>query len=313
MAAEDKEPKAGDSERRGWGIFESRFHWLLPLALVALGALAGAVSLIWTSRPPPPPPQRQEAMPPPKAPEPEPEPAPAPRVAIVIDDLGGNPRAARELIALPQPLTFAVLPKLAYSREIADAAARAGKEVLLHLPMEPVGYPEKNPGPGALLSSMPPDTMMAVLEEDLRDVPHSIGVNNHMGSLLTEDEAVMRLILSYVKERKLFFLDSYTTPRSVVEAVARDLDLPTASRQVFLDHVPNDSAYVEGQLEKLVATAKRHGAAIGIGHPRRATISALRKRLPKLAEEGVTVVRLSSIVEHRARNSNSPDALGKPD
>jgi polysaccharide deacetylase 2 family uncharacterized protein YibQ len=220
-------------------------------------------------------------------------------VAIVIDDLGGNRRAARELLGLPKPLTFAVLPKLPHSREIAEAAAGAGREVLLHLPMEPMGYPEKNPGPGALFRSMSPEEMMAVLEEDLKEIPHSIGVNNHMGSLLTEDKEVMRLVLSFVKERNLFFLDSYTTPRSVVEEVAHQLDLPTASRHVFLDHVPDDAEYVAGQLDKLAATAKRHGAAIGIGHPRTATIAALKEHLPELTEAGVELVPLSQLVSAR--------------
>lgn len=299
MPPEEQEPRKTPSETRWSRIFESRMGWLLPLAFFGLGALAAVVWLALSPPKQPPAPPPKVDVPAPAPAPPEPEKPPGPRVAIVIDDLGGNPRAARELLAIAQPLTFAVLPKLAHSRETAEGAAEAGKEVLLHLPMEPLDYPEKNPGPGALLSTMSPERMLAVLEEDLREVPHSVGVNNHMGSLLTEDEEVMRLVLTFVKERDLFFLDSYTTPRSVVERVAHQLKLPTASRHVFLDHVPDDAEYVAGQLEKLASTARRHGAAIGIGHPRPATISALKEHLPALAEDGVEVVPLSHLVSGR--------------
>lgn len=305
MGPEEKEPKEEHSESRGGRLLEERSLWVAAVVLFALGALAGTVWLLWSNQAPPA--RHKEVAPPPAVPKPAPPPAAGSKVAIVIDDLGGNLRAAHELIRLGEPLTFAVLPKLPHSREIDRAASQAGREVLLHLPMEPFGYPEKNPGPGALLGSMSAEKMLAVLEEDLEDVPHSIGVNNHMGSLLTEDEEVMRRILSYVKERKLFFLDSYTTPRSVVEEVAGRLGLPSASRHVFLDHVPYDEEYVDGQMDKLVEAAKEHGVAIGIGHPHQATIAALKKRLPTLAQEGVSVVPISLLVKHPPTTANSSD------
>ncbi|MDA2917259.1 divergent polysaccharide deacetylase family protein, partial [Nitrospinae bacterium AH_259_B05_G02_I21] len=227
---------------------------------------------------------------------PEPAASDGPRVAIVIDDLGANLRAAKSLLAIPQPLTFAVLPKLTHSREIAEEAAAAGHDVLLHLPMEPLDYPAKNPGPGALLSSMTPEAMSEVLRDNLASVPHAVGVNNHMGSRLTQDEETMRLVLTTLNERRLFFLDSYTTPRSVVSQVARELGMPTASRHVFLDHEPGDPAYVAAQMERLAAVAQKHGAAIGIGHPRPSTIAALKEHLPKLSEAGIAVVPLSTLI-----------------
>jgi hypothetical protein len=127
----------------------------------------------------------------------------------------------------------------------------------------------------------------------------AVGVNNHMGSRLTEDEEVMRLILTMLKERRLFFLDSYTSPRSVVSEVARELGIPTASRHVFLDHEPEGADYVAAQMDRLVAVARRHGEAIGIGHPRPSTIAALQEHLPKLAEAGITVVPLSTLIAAR--------------
>ncbi len=281
----------------------ARLRHLALWALPAAGALAAAVWLNWpapspppASTTPPPAPTVTTTPPAPAVTTPEPGASEGPRVAIVIDDLGANLRAAKSLLAISQPLTFAVLPKLTHSREIAEAAAAAGHDVLLHLPMEPLDYPAKNPGPGALLRSMTPEAMSEVLRDNLASVPHAVGVNNHMGSRLTQDEETMRLILTTLNERRLFFLDSYTTPRSVVSQVARELGMPTASRHVFLDHEPGDPAYVAAQMERLAAVARKHGAAIGIGHPRPSTISALKEHLPKLSEAGIAVVPLSTLI-----------------
>ncbi len=301
------QPKA--KERKGdlFGTKTSRpparLSRLVLWALPAAGALAVAVWLNWpapspppTSTTPPPAPTVTTTPPAPAVTTPEPAASDGPRVAIVIDDLGASLRAAKSLLAIPQPLTFAVLPKLTHSREIAEAAAAAGHDVLLHLPMEPLDYPAKNPGPGALLRSMTPEAMSEVLKDNLASVPHAVGVNNHMGSRLTQDEETMRLVLTTLNERRLFFLDSYTTPRSVVSQVARELDMPTASRHVFLDHEPGDPDYVAAQMERLAAVAQKYGAAIGIGHPHPSTIAALKEHLPKLSEAGITVVPLSTLI-----------------
>lgn len=282
------------------GSSASLLRWLIPATLVAVGVLCAAAWLLWPTPSPPPPRQASTLPPPPPDLAPKPAaPGEGPRVAIVVDDLGGSLRAAHALLAIPHPLTFAILPHLPHSREIAEEAAAAGREVLLHLPMEPLDYPAKDPGPGALLRSMSPEATARVLNENLDALPHAAGVNNHMGSRLTEDEEVMRLILTILKERQLFFLDSYTTPRSVVPSVARQLGLPTASRHVFLDHEPGDADHVAAQLERLIATAREHGAAIGICHTHATTISALKEHLPKLAEEGITVVPLSTLIASR--------------
>lgn len=272
----------------------ARLSRLVLWALPAAGALAAAVWLNWPA--PSPPPASTTTPPAPAVTTPEPAASDGPRVAIVIDDLGANLRAAKSLLAIPQSLTFAVLPKLTHSREIAEAAAAAGHDVLLHLPMEPLDYPAKNPGPGALLRSMTPEAMSEVLRDNLASVPHAVGVNNHMGSRLTQDEETMRLILTTLNERRLFFLDSYTTSRSIVSQVARELGMPTASRHVFLDHELGDPDYVAAQMERLAAVARKHGAAIGIGHPRPSTIAALKEHLPKLSEAGIAVVPLSTLI-----------------
>lgn len=304
MEPEAKEPKASALKELIRRFPEPRHSWMVPIAAVAAGALAGVVWLTLSTWAPTPLPE-PKAPSPPAVEAPEPTGPAGPRVAIVIDDLGRSLRDAKVLIALPQPLTLAVLPKLAYSRRVAEVAGEAGREVLLHLPMEPLDYPAKNPGPGALLSSMSPGKLLEVLGEDLDSLPNPVGVNNHMGSRLTEDEEVMRVVLGALKERGLFFLDSYTTPNSVVQKVARELGLPSASRQVFLDHVPDDPDYVASQIDKLAQAAKKHGEAIGIGHPHPATIAALKEGLPRLARQGITIVPLSRLVERPSQGSNS--------
>lgn len=222
------------------------------------------------------------------------------RVAIVIDDMGSDMKRLRELFKINADITIAVLPHLAYSKKAAtEAHDKRGWEVLLHLPMEPKGFDAgetgKDPGKGALYTSMSPKDVMAMVEEDLKGVPFAIGVNNHMGSKFTEDEPLMRAVFEVVRKKRLFFLDSRTTSNSVVDKVSREMKVRSADRSVFLDNT-RDERYITGQIDELVAMARRNGTAIAIGHPYPETISALRQRVPGLANEGVDVVKLSNLI-----------------
>jgi polysaccharide deacetylase 2 family uncharacterized protein YibQ len=232
------------------------------------------------------------------APAPEPErhaslaPTPAeppplkarPQVALIIDDLGYDRSAAERLLELNAPLTFAVLPHSPHQEAIARAAHARGVEVMLHLPMEPVEFPEVNPGPGTLLASMAADDLLRVLDEDLRAVPHIRGVNNHMGSRLTTRSEQLYQIFSVLKRRGLFFIDSRTTDETVCRPSARLFQLPFAQRDVFLDHV-QDPAAVRRQLRELIRIAGIKGEAVAIGHPHPVTISVLREELPELRRQ----------------------------
>ena len=164
---------------------------------------------------------------------------------------------------------------------------------MLHLPMEPVEYPTANPGPGALLSSMPPDVLLGQLKKNLKDVPHIVGVNNHMGSDLTSRSNQINQIFTILRKEKLFFIDSRTAPKSQCRASARLLKLPFAQRDVFLDNI-QEFDYITGQLKELIGLAKKHGSAIGIGHPYKATLQTLSKQLPKLKNR-VKIVRASHL------------------
>ena len=148
-------------------------------------------------------------------PEAAPLPPGAPRVAVIVDDLGGRRDVFDVLREIRRPLTVAVLPALPLSAAIARDASRAGMEVLLGLPMEPYRFPEVDPGPGALLMSMPPDEIQQLVGSHLEAVAPAVGVMNRMGSRLTEDRPRMRAVLEVLAARRLFLVDAYTSSQSV--------------------------------------------------------------------------------------------------
>jgi hypothetical protein len=220
-----------------------------------------------------------------------------PAVAIVIDDLGMSPAGTAAVAALPAPLTLAFLP---YARDLPrqTAAARAaGHELLVHMPMEPVGG--QWPGPDALLSSLSEPDFALRLEKSLQSFSGFVGINNHMGSRLTADHHWMDVVMRALRQRDLLFLDSRTTPSSVADAAARRQGVPSAVRDVFLDN-ENSLPAVQAQLGLVERVARQAGAAIAIGHPYGATLEALRGWLPSLEQRGFALVPVSALVARRA-------------
>ena len=212
-----------------------------------------------------------------------------------MDDLGRNFFAAQTLLSLTEPVAFAILPDQGYSRDVAEMASLAGREVLLHAPMEPQAYPEIDPGDKALMVAQSPVEIRKRFSELLEMVPHVVGVNNHMGSRFTEDSAAMSAVMEVVKERGLFFVDSRTTARSIVIPVAKRYQVAHLKRDVFLDNVAEVEAIAE-QIGKLVEKAGSRGYAVGICHPYPETLQALGRELPLMAERGVDVVTLASLL-----------------
>ena len=215
--------------------------------------------------------------------------------AIVIDDLGNELGPAERIASWKAPVAGAVLPGVAYSAAAARALARGGKEVLLHLPMEPAGYPKVRPGPGVILRSQSDAEIVRTLESDLATVPGVVGVNNHMGSAATADPRVMRVVAGVLSDRGLFFLDSRTTDATVAERTAEEASVPAVSRRVFLDDVETEEA-VSRQLAELVRRAQEEGSAVAIGHPYPATLTVLEREMPGLAARGVRLVRVGELV-----------------
>jgi len=217
-----------------------------------------------------------------------------PRVAIIIDDMGYDRALAEKFLGLNAALTLAILPHSPHQQVIAHIAHAQGAEVMLHLPMEPTEYPEINPGPGALLTSMSPDELLRVLDENLQAVPHVKGVNNHMGSKMTTHSEQIYQVFSVLKRRGLYFVDSRTTDASICQPSARLLQLPFTQRDVFLDHV-QDPAFIRKQVRELVRVARQKGEALGIGHPHATTYNTLRDVLPELRQQ-VELVPASRLV-----------------
>ncbi len=217
-----------------------------------------------------------------------------PRVAIIFDDAGYGLRAAREVEAIGRPVTISVLPHLPYSSLIAEEAPSHGVQVILHLPMEPDNDTIQF-GEGGIKVAMSDEEIQRAISADFTTVPYAVGANNHMGSLATSDPRVMRAVLLEMKKRRLFFVDSVTTPHSVAVQVARQVGVPTAARAVFLDN-QDDETYVRGQFRALIALAQARGQAIAIGHVGRVTAKVLVALLPEFDEAGIQFVRVSDLV-----------------
>jgi len=216
------------------------------------------------------------------------------KIAIVIDDLGNNKEAFNKLLKMKISFSFSVLPHQEYTRYISREAKKKRHDLLLHLPMEPENS-ENIYGEGFILSSMTPNEMLKEFENDLKSVPGAIGVNNHMGSFLTQDRKAMAIILGEIKRKGLFFVDSRTSSKTVAYDVAKKLGLKSAERNVFLDDIEDEEEVIK-QIELLINTAKKNGRAIAIGHPRPETIAALEKMLPALKTGGIEIVPVSRLV-----------------
>ncbi len=214
------------------------------------------------------------------------EPAAAlPKFALVVDDLGyAAPELVTRLCAQPIPFTVAVLPYQEFTRESANIAFEKGKEVMLHLPMEPVGYPKANPGPGAVMFNLTEKEIRERVRKALDAIPHHTGVNNHMGSRITPDKPRMTWVLQEIKARHDFFVDSRTEKDSVAFDVAKELGVPSVQRKVFLD---DDKAFaaMEKEWDRALAIAKKEGEVLIIAHIYPETVEALEKLIPRCRGE----------------------------
>jgi polysaccharide deacetylase 2 family uncharacterized protein YibQ len=231
------------------------------------------------------------------------------RIAIIIDDLGNNLALGRAAVDLPGALTYSVLPWRPHSAEIAARAHSAGKEVMLHLPMQTTDG--RALGAGGLHMNMSRAEFAEQVRTSLAAIPYVSGVNNHMGSLLTQHPAAMRWLMEDLAcFDRLYFVDSRTDVRTVARRYARAAGLSNAQRDVFLDN-QRDAAYVREQLKRLVAKARLRGSAIGIGHPYPETLSVLAEELPALAKQGIQLLPVSRLVE-RERNDRLWHASSSP-
>jgi polysaccharide deacetylase 2 family uncharacterized protein YibQ len=232
-------------------------------------------------------------------PSPTPKPQPAPdargRLAILLDDGGQKLDLVAAAAALPVEVGFAILPFLPKSAETATALYDAGHEIWLHLPMEPENYPANDPGPGAVLMAMNSDDLRTTIHSAINNIPHVVGVNNHMGSKATADLKTMTWIMQELKSRGMAFIDSRTTIHTVAEEAARAQGVPTNRRHVFLDN-ERSAAAIRVQLDEAVYRSRMEGEIIAIGHLDKVTIEVLSNELPGLATRGTDLVKPTDLV-----------------
>lgn len=233
-----------------------------------------------------------------------PVPGQPPLLAIVIDDLTTGAAGLEEMLALPYPLTFAVLPDRPDAGALAKRVSTLGHEVILHLPMD-AGQVDPQWYVGRPISGQQSDAeIQRLVAEWLTAVPEARGMNNHMGTVATQDERVVRAVLEVARRHGKYVLDSLTTENTVMPRAAAEMGVPCMRRSLFLDHV-NGKEEVAAQLYKLADWAQRHGAAIGIGHVgvgRQGTAEALAEVLPELEARGIRLVTLSQLLSYQQGN-----------
>jgi hypothetical protein len=216
-----------------------------------------------------------------------------PLIAIVIDDMGLDLRDSKRAMLLPAPITLSYMP---YAPRLGDQTHDArdhGHELLLHMPMEPVG--RDDPGPDALLVNLSPDDIRQRFQTALASFVGFDGVNNHMGSRFTSDASGMTIVIDELKQRQLFFFDSRTSAKSVGALLARDKGVPTISRDVFLDDEINTKS-IDAQLLQTENIARRRGYAVAIGHPHGVTLDCLERWSADVTSRGFTLVPLHDLV-----------------
>jgi len=226
------------------------------------------------------------------------------KIAIVIDDIGYK-TSDKQLLDMDAQLTYAVLPHTPLGFQYAQQATRNSRDVIIHLPMQ-ANKDNRLLGKGALTHDMSKRQYQKTLLAALEDIPFAVGVNNHMGSLLTRQEQPMAWTMELLRQHNMFFLDSKTTKNSKVEQVATRYGVGSLERNVFLDHNRSHAA-IEWQFKRLINVAKRDGSAIAIGHPYRETIEVLSRRLVELDKLGVELVPLSQLLDQETHLVETSD------
>jgi hypothetical protein len=199
------------------------------------------------------------------------------------------------LLALGVPLTFSILPSLPHTRAAERLIREAGREYIIHLPMEPEDYPARDPGPNALLLGMNLEETRERLRDYLAQLPHAVGASNHMGSAYTGDEPRMAVVQGELARRRMFFLNSKTSATPIPAHIAGRGGYQYLSRDVFLDN-EIDAPAIGRELIRAAERARRRGAAIAIGHPHGETLAALAGAIGRGELDDVELVSLSELV-----------------
>ena len=228
-----------------------------------------------------------------------------PTIAIIIDDMGNQYKNGLDLVLLPYPLTLAFLPSRPHTRALSSLAQQYNKEIMLHSPMEnQLGLAL---GIGGLNETMSEQEIKSTLSQSFKAIPNMIGINNHMGSKLTASPKIMTWVMEKIQQHPFYFVDSRTSADSVAAQTAEKFQIPTLSRDVFLDH-HQTRHFVQKQFLKLIKIAKEKGTAVAIAHPHKVTVDYLSWALPKLDEKGVRIATISALwhIQHPDKEMHLP-------
>ena len=217
-------------------------------------------------------------------------------LSLIIDDLGQNLPRDRRVLALPGPVTTAVMPDTPHAAEFAREAHKAGKIVILHMPMDPAT------GAFAWHPDLPVDELEKRLNAAFKAVPYASGINNHMGSRMTSQPQAMAWLMGNLQQRHKFFVDSRTSAQTVAAAQAQKIGLASVSRDVFLDDVRTEQA-IAMQLETAIKLARKQGSAVMIGHPYPQTLAVLERELPKLKAQGIDWIDIRQMIGVRSNKA----------
>ncbi len=217
------------------------------------------------------------------------------KIALIIDDSGYSPKDCLYLERIKKPVTISILPQLAHSVKTAQCANAQGKEVMLHLPLQPHVFREEYPSNYFIKTSMSSGQIVKRLNESIKGIPYLAGINNHEGSKATEDSRVMYIIFKELAKRNLFFVDSRVTSQSVCGVLAQKLDLPFTSRDVFLDNSSKRADIIK-QFAELAQKAKLHKTAVGIGHARTTSWEVITEQVKALSEQGYEFITVQELI-----------------
>ncbi len=217
------------------------------------------------------------------------------KIALIIDDSGYSAKDCSRLSAITEPVTISILPQLPHSSDVAQCANAQGKEVMLHLPLEPHVFREEYPANYFIKTSMSSTQIVKRLNEAIQSVPHLSGINNHEGSKATEDSRVLYIIFKELAKRNLFFVDSRVTSQSVCKTLAGKLNLPFTGRDIFLDN-SSKRADIEQQFAALALRAKTHGVAVAIGHARTTSWGVMSEQIKALSAQGYEFITVQEMI-----------------
>ena len=222
-------------------------------------------------------------------------------MAIIIDDFGNQMAGTDEITQLPIALTGAVIPGMPFSKEDAKKLFDAGKEVILHVPLEPFKGKASWLGPKGITSGMSSEKIKQLLEESMLEIPYAVGMNNHMGSRAMQSKNVVGALMDFANEKGFYFVDSKTYDNKIAQEIATNKHTPYLVRDVFLDNTPN-TAYVIERLNEAYKVAKEKGYAIVIGHvgPQKGphTAAALKAMVQELQSKNVEFVTVSQLIRN---------------